>query len=109
MEELSKKMKKEIRLLCSMAYEEELKRALLGLAKKVDLWKSGVLTSAKLTEEIHMFHDGESREIFKRYAHPMEKMCAAWAIANGILQRDVISPEVMEALKAEIAFYEEKK
>ena len=107
--EIPKKIKKEIRSLAAKAHEEELRRALLLLADKFDQWKAGSRTSFELVEDIHKFHNGEAREIYKRYDHPTEEIAVAMALANGILNQDSASTEVLNALKQAIAFYQERK
>lgn len=107
--ELPKKIKKEIRSLASKAHEEEMRRALILLADKFDQWKAGSRTSLELVEEIHKFHDGEALELYKRYDHPVEEMAVAMALTNGILKESSASPEVLEALKPAMAFYQERK
>jgi hypothetical protein len=107
--ELPKKIKKEIRNLAAKAHEEELRGALLVLSKKFDLWKNGSLTSFDLTEQIHKFHNGDARELYKRYESISQDLAVAMAIANGILPQNAVSPEIIDALSRQIEGCKELK
>jgi hypothetical protein len=107
--ELPKAIKKDIQNLAAKAHEEELRRALLILSEKFDQWRSGSLTSFELTEQIHKFHNGDARELFKRYEYIAQELAVAMAIANGILPQDSISPEIIDALSRQIEGFKELK
>jgi hypothetical protein len=107
--ELPKKIKKEIRNLAAKAHEKELRRALLILSEKFDQWRNGSLTSFDLTEEIHKFHNGEARELYKKYEYIGQELAVAMAIANGILTQDAVSPDILDALSREIEVCKERK
>jgi len=65
-QDLPKPIKRMLREQAARAHEEELRRALLPLAAAFDRWRAGELDSFALSDLIHEFHDGESREIWKR-------------------------------------------
>lgn len=105
---MSKKIKKEIKVLASKAYEEELRAALGPLSEKFEQWKVGEFASTNLVGAIHEFHKGEAREIFNRYHSPLENLMVARAIVEGILKEEGISPEILKALEKELAFIKDK-
>lgn len=85
-----------------LAYEEELRRALLPLADDFDRWRRGELASTELSERIHLFHDGAARKIWSTYHDGDPRLAVAGAIHLGILPRDQVPAELLEAL----AFFE---
>src|SRR6266542_3559406 len=80
------------------AHDEELHRALAALASDFDAWKVGGISNEELSERIHKFHDGVSREIFNRYDGKMREVTVARAIANGILERSQIPDDLLKHL-----------
>lgn len=92
----------------ALAYEEELRRALLPLADEFDRWRRGELESAELSARIHGFHDGTAREIWKTYHADLPEMAVAYAIRTGILSRDQVPEELLAALGPSLALYESR-
>jgi hypothetical protein len=109
MKEYSKSVARYIRQYARAAHEEELRRALQPLAAKFDEWRASSLSSDELSDAIHVFHDGPSRELFKFYAQPaLLDSAVAYAIARGVLDEGTIDPAVLEALAPLIRFYRER-
>lgn len=67
MEKLTKKQLKHLRKLAGKAYERELSARLEELREKFDLWVSGEINAWQISDLIHEFHDGDSRELYKFY------------------------------------------
>lgn len=65
MKKLSKNEKKHLRQLSELAYEKELSFYLDDLRSRFDEWKNGKLDVWELSDVIHKFHDGKSRELYK--------------------------------------------
>lgn len=63
----SKRIRKQLRELASLAYERELGEELSALAEHFDDWRSGNLSGRELSDLIHTFHQGPSRKIWSRY------------------------------------------
>jgi hypothetical protein len=105
MHELSKQAKRMLREQAGLAYEEELRRALLPLAEDFDRWRRGELESGELSERIHRFHQGPAREIWSTYHSGIETVAVAHAIHTGILQRENVPPELLESLGPALSFY----
>jgi hypothetical protein len=107
--EYSKSVARDIRQYARAAHEEELRRALEPLAAKFDEWQAGSLSSGELSDAIHVFHDGPSRELFKFYAQPaLLDSAVAYAIVRGVLDESKIDPAVLEALAPLIRIYRER-
>jgi hypothetical protein len=109
MTETPKRLKRLLREWAGEAHEEELRRALLPLAEAFDRWKRGDIASAELSDLIHKFHQGASRELFAKYDTNHLEAPVAHAIAIGVLDRDKIPPELLEHLAASIKFYEDRE
>lgn len=101
------------RALCEWvgkSYEAELGAELKKLASHFDDWKNGKMTCFDLSEKIHKFHDGPSHKLYFRYAMQKQpETNIAYAIVEGLIQKNVVPPELLEYLKNQIHFYEDKK
>lgn len=106
MPEYSKVIKRLLREHAALAHEEELRRALLPLGDEFDRWRRGEVGSEGLSGHIHEFHQGPAREIWKRYHQGLPDVAVAYAIWRGILQREKVPAELLEALDPALAFYE---
>jgi len=106
MREYSKSVARYIRQYARAAHEEELRRALEPLAAKFDEWRAGSLSSDELSNAIHVFHDGPSRELFKFYTQPaLLDSAVAYAIVKGVLDQATLEPAVLKALAPLIRTY----
>jgi hypothetical protein len=108
MSDYPKDIKKLIRKYSSIAYEEELRQALMSLSKSFDDWKKKDIDSYDLSDRIHEFHDGISRELFKMYNSPMKEIGLCRAIANNVIDRRTIPEILLKALERKIEFYEQE-
>jgi hypothetical protein len=67
------------------------------------------LSSGELSDEIHTFHNGPNRELFKLYNEPTPLDSAvAHAIVTGVLDETKIEPGLLEYLASAIRFRREK-
>jgi hypothetical protein len=105
MTKLEGRLKPVLREYYWRAHDEELRRALAGLASDFDAWKVGGISKEELSERIHKFHDGVSREIFNRYDGKMLEVTVARAIAKGILERSQIPGDLLEHLERSIEVF----
>ncbi|NTW59938.1 MAG: hypothetical protein HGB21_16075 [Nitrospirae bacterium] len=109
MREYPKKIKKLIRECAAEAHERELHRELTRLDRHFAEWRSGRLGSGALSEEIHQYEQGPSRELFKRYSGNLPDMMVAYAVAAGILKREEIPAELLEALAGPLEYFDRLK
>jgi hypothetical protein len=108
--EFSKKIKRLIREFLGEAYERELHRELTKLDQSFAAWRSGSIGSGELSDRIHQFEVGPARELWKQYNNRgYEYMSVAYAVVTGILSRDEVPAELLEALEQPMAFYEDLK
>lgn len=106
MRDYPKKIKKLIREFAAEAHERELHRELAKLDRHFAEWRTGQLGSGELSDEIHQYETGPSRELFKRYNDGLPDMMVAYAIAAGILRREEIPAELLEALINPLEYFD---
>lgn len=110
MREYPKSIMKLIRQYARQAHEEELRRAPEPLAGKFDEWRAGSVSCDELTEIIHKFHSGPSRELFKIYNVPAPlDLAVAYAITTGVLDENEIDKAVLSHLEPAIRMYRERE
>jgi hypothetical protein len=106
MHDIPKHIKRLLREQASLAYEEELRRALLPLAAAFDDWKAGQMSSGDLTGLIHDFHHGPAHELYNKYNHGPLDLVVAYAIVGGILDQAHVPTELRDHLSRALTFYE---
>jgi hypothetical protein len=106
MHQYPKHIKRMIREYAAQAYEIELGQALGELEQQFALWRTGKISAGELNDRIHAFHQGPSRELWSRYNAGIDDMLVAHAIVTGLLPRETIPAELLEALQPSINFYE---
>jgi hypothetical protein len=106
MKEYPKKIKKLIREFAAEAHERELYRELTRLDRRFAEWRKGELGSGALSDEIHQYENGPSRELFKRYNDDLPDMMVAYAIAANILKREEIPEELLDALTNQLEYFD---
>lgn len=99
---LSKSETAQLRELAAEAWETELRVALEALFEDFGRWADHEYSSFELSDRIHDFHDGLSRELYKRYAGLPPLVAVARAIAVGAMDEAALSPSLREKLKDEI-------
>jgi hypothetical protein len=109
MHQYSKHIKRMIREYAGQAYEIELGRALGDLEQQFALWRNGQISAGELSDRIHVFHQGPSRELWGRYNARVDDMLVAHAIVTGLLPRETIPAELLEALQPSMHFYERQQ
>src|SRR5262245_30099193 len=102
----SKGVRRLIREYASRAYEAELSRALGELEQQFVAWRSGQISASELSDDIQAFTRGPARELHQRYNANLDDVQVAHAITTGLLPRDTIPAELLEALQPIIGFYE---
>ena len=106
MQDLPKAMKRLVREWAAVAHDRELGQILLDLKTQFDRWQRGEITAADLNDLIHQFHQGTSREIWKKYATNHLEPAIGCAVAARILRREELPPELLTHVASLIEFYE---
>ena len=72
-------------------------------------WRDGKIDSDELNYRIHQYHSGASRDLYKKYNNSCDDMNVAYAIVTGILNRDEMPAELLEALAGLLAAFQSIK
>ena len=97
MKKLSKKQNKHLRKLSAVAYEKELSFYLDDLRSKFDEWKNGEIDVWELSDIIHKFHDGKSRDLYKFYVYRDDySLHVAHAVKNNYVALNEIDESCRE-------------
>ena len=102
MRPFTKAQRHEIRRLAGLAYEKELGTAAGDLQSEFERWRRGEIDVFVLNEQIHKFHDGISRELYKRYAMGEVEWSLASAIGRNIINESEVDPLILENLRGGI-------
>jgi len=106
MQDTPKRIKRSVREWAGIAHDRELGKALLDLRAQFDRLKRREISAVELNDLIHRFHDGVSRDIWKKYATNHLEPALGFAVATGILRREELSPELVQHIAGLIEFYE---
>jgi hypothetical protein len=106
MREMTKAQKSHLAELASRAYERELARALGILGEKFQKWQDGEITPLDLHEEIHHYHNGTARDLYKIYEMVNDpRIAVAQAIAKGILAYEEVDERCRPAVERLVAHF----
>ena len=102
---MAKSFRKIARQLVGQAYQREQEKALGSLRREFDRWKSGEIDCWDLTDLIHRFHNGESRDLYKIYEMGDIKIALARAIALDIIDADEVPADLLESMRPTIEYF----
>ncbi len=102
---MAKSLRKIAKQLIGQAYKREQEKAIESLGREFDRWKSGEIDCWELTDLIHRFHNGESRDLYKIYEMGDIKIALARAIAHGILGEEEVPAALRESMQPTIDFF----
>ncbi|HJY80486.1 MAG TPA: hypothetical protein VKK81_05320 [Candidatus Binatia bacterium] len=105
MKEASKAAKKHFRALAVVAYKRELNKALAALAAQFDRWKKGELDAFALNEEVHKYHQGSARDLYKFYSYGDPSHLVAHALAAGVLEEKEVDERYLPLLASLVEFF----
>ena len=106
---LTKKQKKELRALQTLAWERELEQELTNLEEQFRRWRSGTIGVFDLSDRIHQFHDHEARDLYKYYSYRNNFFAVPDAIAKGIISESEVSRQLLEAISSDIQHLRESR
>ncbi len=104
---LTKAQRREVRRLAGLAHERELAAAARVLDQSFERWRRGDMDVFALNQAIHEYHDGISRELYKRYMLGEPQWAVADATRRGILHEREMTPEIMSCLERLIEFFKD--
>ena len=99
MYQFTKAERRELRRLTGLAYERELSQATGALQGQFERWRAGEINVFELSELIHKFHNGVSRDLYCAYELDKLPFGLAFAVANGIVEESEVAPEILEAIQ----------
>ena len=100
--------RKKRRELSGESYERELGEQLNELLDRFHDWKNGAIESSELSDFIHKFHNGVSREIYKLYNFLPEEDIVARALVLDYLTEDEVPENIIEQISPRIEIYKQK-
>jgi hypothetical protein len=106
--EFTKSQRRRLRELSGVAYERDLAAELEKLEASFRRWRAAELDAFELSDLLHRFHEGPSRELFTKYADRNADMMVAYALHRGILTEIEAGPEIVELLRSHLAFFRER-
>ncbi len=109
MSDHSKSIKRLLRQWMEEAYERELHRELTRLDLSFAEWRAGKIGSGELSDRVHQYETGASRELFKQYNNSPHDMSVAYAVVVGILKREELPAELLAAIERELSFFQDLK
>ncbi len=92
--EPNKHIKRLAREWVGRAYKAALGHELSALQGAFTRWQAGELDAFELAEQIHRFHDGPNRELFKLYTSPLHDFLLVRAVLEGHVQEAELPEEL---------------
>lgn len=102
--ELTKEQRRRLRELSDVAYERDLSNELTKLELQFKQWRSGEIDAFALSDAIHRFHQGPSRELFSKYDPSNREFAVAHAIHRGLVSKEEAGEDMLQALARHLAF-----
>jgi hypothetical protein len=109
MSDYPKSIKRLLRQWMIEAYERELYRELAKLDQSFSEWRAGKMSSGELSNRVHHYEAGASRELYKHYNYSPHEMTVAYAVVAGILKREELPAELLEAIEQPLEFFQSMK
>src|SRR5437764_12455836 len=105
----TKANKRKLRELAGVAYRRELGHELAKLEMDCARWRGGEIDPFELSDRIHRFHDGVSRDLYVAYRDLSPINAAARAIALQVLDRTEVPSEILGELESMVQFFEKRQ
>ncbi len=107
MGELTKADRRALRKLASEAYARELHEALGDLDSAFSDWRRKHIDGFQLSDFIHEFHDGISRDLFVLYTRSDPGILVARALARSLLQAAEVPAKLRTHLDRQVTYFRE--
>ncbi|MCW8929068.1 MAG: hypothetical protein OQL19_02380 [Gammaproteobacteria bacterium] len=96
---LTKYQKSILRDLAENAHENELNSELEKLFENFLMWADKGMSASELNDEIHIFHNGVSRELYKTYVLGEPMVSVAIGLSRKAIAESDIDMELMSILR----------
>jgi len=101
----TKAQKKKLLELAGIANERELDQEMEMLYQHFENWRNEKISCFELSDLIHKFHQGPSREIWKMYTYSDPDTAVSRAVALGLLKKEEIPKDLLDILDFKIGFF----
>ncbi len=105
MRKYTKSQRKKLRELAGIANERELDQEMERLYQHFENWRSGNISCFELSDLIHKFHQGASREIWKMYAYSDPDTTVSRAVVLSLLKKEEPTEEILRILEPRIDMF----
>jgi hypothetical protein len=102
---LTKRERAQLRQLAGLAWEAELESELEELFEDFLKWADDGMDAFNLSEKIHKFHNGISRELYGRYTGLDPEITVPRAVALGIVGEVELGDVLLRKLSPQIEAY----
>lgn len=96
--EFTKAEKRMLRELAAECHESELDEAMTELYEEFQKWGGDRISVFDLNDRIHQFHDGISRELYKRYVLLDPALSVRYALESGIIDGSHVDESIRKKL-----------
>ncbi len=103
--DISKKDRKALRRWAATAYDRELGLELTKLSAAIEAWRRGERTPHAVADEIHEYHDGVARDLFRFYTRADPASAVAQALVAGIVSEGELPADLITALEPLLTFH----
>ena len=103
--EITKNERKALRRWASIAHDRELGAELAKLGAAIETWRAGKYSPHAVSEQIHQFHDGVARDLFRFYTRASPESAVAQAIVGCVIAETELPPDLLAALAPLVQFY----
>ena len=105
--DITKAERARLRTLAQEAWESELRDALNELFEDFGKWADDGMSAFDLSDRIHEFHNGVSRELYGRYTTLSPEIVVSRAVALKIVREDALGETLLEKLTQRIESFRE--
>lgn len=104
---ITKSERARLRGLAEEAWNTELRDALTKLFEHFGKWADDGMSAFDLSDKIHEFHNGISRELYGRYTTLDPQITVSRAVALGVVDGEALGKTLLEKLARTIESFRE--
>lgn len=104
--EITKTARKALRRWANTAYDRELGAELANLGIAIETCRAGECSPQAVSEQIHQFHDGVARDLFRFYTRASPESAVVQAVVGGVIAEAELPPELLAVLAPSIQFHQ---
>jgi hypothetical protein len=104
--DLSKRQRTLVREFAAKAHERAMRKLLMPLSEAFALWRIGKKDTWSLLDDMDRFSVPRRRTRERYETNSIAPMMVAHAVVAGLLQRDEVPADVLQALEKPLEFYQ---